>query len=80
MKCKIIKSGLLAPCLSLFKSIQLSSNVGNGKGIFHIQTVNMKNMNPTRTLIGVKSGEYSKEGVVFNFCPFCGKKILKERT
>lgn len=78
LRCETIE-GMLVPCQALLKSIQLNSNIGRSKGIFGMTTVNVKTMEPMRTLIGVKSGDYSKKGLCFNYCPFCGERILEER-
>ena len=44
------------------------------KGVFIQNLINMNTHKPSRTYVGLKSANF-KNGILFNFCPFCGQKI-----
>jgi hypothetical protein len=37
--------------------------------------INAKNGRSVRTLLVLRSGEFRKDGVVVNYCPFCGTQV-----
>ena len=62
---------IVSPCRTLSKHID--SENGHRKGITIWNYCNMKTGERTRTAIGVKTLA-AKNGIAFNFCPFCGEK------
>lgn len=72
-KC-IVKNGkFVEPCDRLHSASEQGNPSGNKKGIFAWAYNNQEG--PTRTMFGVKGGEHIKNGLLFNFCPFCGERI-----
>lgn len=41
--------------------------------------INISSGKITETILLLRSGEFSKTGIVLNFCPFCGKRIYSSR-
>ncbi len=69
-KCQV-DDGILTPCNGLRKS----SHPGRGRGV-RIQTmVDMKSGKITRSFAVLRSGDFTKNGIVLNVCPFCGEHI-----
>ncbi len=44
------------------------------KGLSGRDTFDMKTLKVTRT---INLGEFEKNGIVFNYCPFCGERIFQ---
>lgn len=67
--CKIEK-GRIVGCLGMRRVLELPGHKGIVLGnLFNMETHALTSM------ITVHSGEYSKKGLVANFCPFCGENI-----
>ena len=62
---------------STLRSLSDSYDRPKAKGIFINEYVNMK-FEQTRTYVVAKLGEHLKKGIVFNFCPFCGEKLIEK--
>jgi hypothetical protein len=73
IKCSVREGRFVDPCDSLDAASEYGHPTRRSKGLFAWALSNPNG--PTRTMYGVKSGEYVKEGMVFNFCPFCGANI-----
>lgn len=71
-KCKV-RAHDIQPCPPLRDSMEAS--VGN-KGILFHQFYNVKTHKPSRAVVSVRSGEYMKKTIAFNYCPFCGVDII----
>ncbi len=44
----------------------------NGKGVCEWDGTDTETGKLIRRMYGVKGGEHRKQGLAFNFCPFCG--------
>lgn len=64
----------LTPCTTLEKA--LGEPNGGQKGISMLVLSNVNTGETTRTGVSVRSGDYSKRGVMLNFCPFCGEDVV----
>jgi hypothetical protein len=71
-----VEDGLFVrPCLVLQSVIDNNiPGFSKGKGVFIQNLTNTKTMKPARTYVGVKSKK-RPNGILFNFCPFCGGAI-----
>lgn len=72
-KCTVVKGKFVKPCARLFEAGETGNPTGKRKGIFAWSYHTPKG--PSRTMFGVKSGDHVHKGLLFNFCPFCGKRI-----
>lgn len=68
---------IVEPCTALRGVISGLNPSGNTKGIFAWEYSNIATGEATRRMVGIKS-EMAKNGLIFNYCPFCGQKIVKE--
>lgn len=75
-KCEV-KDGILEPCKLLHSSIEGVNPNGKKKGLFAWQTTSLKTGKQSRSFAGCKSGEYTEQGIVFSYCPFCGESIAE---
>lgn len=66
-KCFVHDKSFVIPCDGLKKLI--------GRAVDLVQYTNFKTMEPSRSFVTIKSGEFSKQGLVANFCPVCGQRI-----
>lgn len=73
-KCTIRDEKFVEPCDSLKGATEYGNPRGKAKGIY-AWAMTSRGTGPTRTMFGVKSGEHTEKGLLFNFCPFCGEKI-----
>ena len=69
-QCKLNKA-FFTPCDTLEKMIQDT----RGKGVSYFTLSNIETGKVTRSAANLKSGEFSKRGVLMNFCPFCGNAV-----
>lgn len=82
-----LAQGIVTPCSLLSRATDgVSQMFGRQKGVlrwdFYSLDLNAESANmdaPSAVLFGVKSGEFAKKGLVFNFCPFCGQRISQQR-
>ncbi len=69
-KCEV-KNNRVLLCSTLMKSTNLSGRSG-----IYVQTLsNIETGQPTRSYVIAKSGIFKTNGIVLNYCPFCGEKI-----
>lgn len=74
-KCTLSEDGkIIAACARLAEATEFDQPRGKKKGVFLWDFENAKT-GARRTMYGVKSGTFVKDGLLFNFCPFCGEKI-----
>jgi hypothetical protein len=73
-KCIVTDGKFVKPCNTLNATTEFGNPQGSHKGIYAWE-MHHPEEGPTRTMFGVKSGEYATIGMLFNFCPFCGEKI-----
>lgn len=75
LKCSVSEDGRhIIPCRMLTSVFEDNSPPSN-KGIIQYQLHNNQTGKPSRTFFIAKSGDYKKNGLALNFCPFCGEKI-----
>lgn len=73
LKCSVSEDGNhIHPCRMLTSVFECDSIK---KGIVQYQLHNTQTGKPSRTFFIAKSGDYKKNGLALNFCPFCGEKI-----
>lgn len=75
VKCDVSRKHV-DPCSALSNSVEAVGH-SRGKGIVVWETVNVETSKSARRMYGVKSGDFKKDGVVFNFCPFCGTDLTE---
>jgi hypothetical protein len=74
----IIKDGRIAPCWALDEALEDPYGRGTKhQGIKIHSMVNMDTLDFSRNLVVVKSGKYSKNGAIMNYCPFCRGKLVE---
>lgn len=70
------EDGLLVPCVTLAGAVS-TEPTGKGTGIARWDFVSMDDpMKTTRVMLGAKSKARPK-GLLFNFCPWCGERVLE---
>lgn len=76
-KCSIEDGIRVVPCWALDEVTADNNPLGNRKGVMSWTLLKMNQSPPKVSLhiYGVKSGKHDKNGVCFNYCPFCGEKI-----
>lgn len=75
LKCSVSEDGKhIKPCRLLTAAFEFNSPP-NKKGIIQYQLHNHQTGKPSRTYFIAKSGDYKKNGLALNFCPFCGEEI-----
>jgi hypothetical protein len=67
LKCTIRSDAFVEPCDGLRKL--------TGSAVDLVQYTNFKTMQPSRSFVTIKSGDFRKQGLVANFCPVCGERI-----
>ena len=65
--CTVRDDAFVSPCDGLQKLI--------GRAVDLVEYTNFETMKPSRSFVTIKSGEFSKQGLVANFCPVCGSRI-----
>jgi hypothetical protein len=74
-KCKVRDNRFVDPCETLSQTIDNNiPGFSKATGVFIQHLTNMKTFKPSRTYVGLKSKNF-KNGLLFNFCPFCGEDI-----
>lgn len=73
-KCKVSKN-IVTPCNSLME-VSGAVTPRREKGIFEWRYASLDTGKTTRTFFGAKN-DMHRTGLLFNFCPYCGIKILK---
>lgn len=72
-RCSVRDGRFVEPCATLLKASEGENPRGKQKGLFAWELHTPKG--PTRTMFGVKSGEFNVGGIMFSVCPFCGERI-----
>lgn len=75
MVCKVVDGKHVVPCKRLWETGEASTPAGKRKGVFAWVYTDTKTGQKSRTMFGVKSGNHTEKGLLFNFCPFCGTRI-----
>ena len=65
---------MLKPCSTLSKAMEGLAN-SRAKGISLI--VLSVHGTPSRSAAVLRSGDFKKDGIIINFCPFCGENVSK---
>lgn len=66
------KNGMISPCFGLDQIIE--GDVPNRR-VAMLSLTNMETMQVARQHVVSYSGQHRKNGIVFNYCPFCGKNM-----
>lgn len=75
-KCTISDDGMhVKPCSSLAETTMFGNPRGKQRGIWRWALFNFNTNKPSRTYFGAKSGDHTDNGLIFNFCPYCGTQI-----
>lgn len=69
--CKV-ENGILKPCEAMDKALQYDYRA---KGIGYMSFRNLNTGEVTKSVAVIHSGNLPKQGLVANFCPFCGADI-----
>lgn len=70
----VVENGILKVCKVLDRVLHPEPNA-QCKGAYLLELRNIETDEVTRTGAVIRSGEYSKTGLLMNFCPFCGHDI-----
>ena len=73
--CQVRDGRFVEPCLTLQKQIEYCSNAGRFKGLFVLTYTNIHTRELSRSMVGIKTGQTGKGGLLLNFCPWCGSDI-----
>ena len=73
--CKF-ENGSVSPCYALSEATD-ANWMDKRKGIFVATIVNHHDTTQ-KFMYGVRSGDHTKKGLMFNHCPFCGEAISTE--
>lgn len=76
VKCTVSEDGkFVTACDNLFAVCEDGHRLGKRKGIFCNELTNLETRKLSRRFFFVASGDHSTNGIVLNFCPFCGEAI-----
>lgn len=70
VRCTVHDSKFVQPCDALQRTIEPNSKT---KGIHVFEYRSIHDGKPTRTIVGIKSGQFDR--MYLNFCPFWGERI-----
>ena len=74
-ECRVRDGLFVEPCDGLEGIIDNNMpGFSKAKGVFIQHLTNRVTLKPARTYVGIKSKQHSN-GILFNFCPFCGVDI-----
>jgi len=74
-KCTVRDGRFVEPCVTLESMVEIpQAGFSRAKGIARWSYTNLATHKPSRTFFGIKSKAHPN-GMLFNFCPFCGEKI-----
>lgn len=72
----LIEGRFVRPCTSLTRALEgQSSGAGRSKGLFLEHIMNLTTGEYSMSFVKLKQGEFLKDGIVINCCPFCGINI-----
>lgn len=66
-RCSVEDGNFVRPCSTLQKVL--------GGQVRLVVLTNLKTLKRSRSFIVMKAGDFKKDGIVFNCCPFCGERI-----
>lgn len=69
-KCSV-KNKIVTTCETLGKSLVDS----HCRGVSYQQIFDLEKATITKSFVQIRSGDFQKNGIVVNYCPFCGVKI-----
>jgi hypothetical protein len=76
--CQLTPEGI-KPCKGLDGVLQLPGGQGTRRQGAELQSViNTTTLKFSRQWVALKSGDHGKNGIVMNYCPFCGNPLLAE--
>lgn len=73
-KCTVT-DGIITPCTGFDSVISIDGSRGKGVTLLHIR--NLATLEVTRTFAVLRSGTIRKNGIIMNYCPFCGEAIAE---
>lgn len=68
------EDGLLQPCSALEKAIE-DHAPSTHKGLIMFTPVDLNTFKPSKSVVYVRSGDFTSYGIVLRYCPFCGSDI-----
>lgn len=68
--CKVTK-GKLEPCTDL------NAALINNSAFVLVEIRDAKTKEVSRSIVGIKGGNFKLHKIILNFCPFCGTRILE---
>jgi len=71
--CKITKAAVTT-CEGMSRTLQ----AGHGGGVTEELLFNARFTKAIGRIFILRSGEFKKNGIVLNFCPFCGQRIYQK--
>ena len=74
-KCSMKKGGYAENICDALMSVSDIFPTKKSKGIYRHTIVNLKTGDLLGQMVKVKQGDHLAEGLVFNYCPFCGGKL-----
>jgi len=75
LKCSVRDGSFVEPCQALADNVDNpASAFSRAKGVTRWAYTNLRTHKPTRTFFGVKT-RANPNGMLFNFCPWCGEDI-----
>ena len=72
-KCSVENKHVI-PCEGLLSLVE-GKYSDTKKGLFFLDLMSADTGESTRSGYGIKSGQHKKNGVILNYCPWCGEKI-----
>ena len=72
MKNCTIKGNFLQPCTAL------DGMLDDTKGLRYLTFYDLDTCEPTRSCIVSYTGEHRKKGIILNYCPMCGERIIDQ--
>ena len=77
-KCRI-EDRFLRPCTTLDECVDMYMSSERGKGFALLSLSNMTIGKIVANRPIIKLGPYRKNGIIMNYCPFCGEQTFPDR-
>lgn len=75
-KCSFVNGGYADNvCSALADSVEGGRQTKKSKGIYTGSIVNFKTHERLGIQVKLKSGDFIEDGILLNFCPFCGNPV-----
>ena len=75
-KCSFVNGGYADNvCGALSDSVEGGRQTKKSKGIYTGSIVNFKTHERLGIQVKLKSGDFIEDGILLNFCPFCGNPV-----